>query len=127
MNFMLKPQSISNEKYLSLETYRKNATPVSTPVWFVIHKDMIHVVTRKDTGKVKRLRNNPDVKIALCTFNGKVKDRWHSGKITFSSSEDTSIALELRRKKYGTMERIARFVSRKKGDFVVFSIKLNDE
>ncbi len=124
---MLKPQSISDEKYLSLETYRKNTLPVSTPVWFVIHKGMIHVVTREDTGKIKRLRNNPDVRIALCTFNGKVKDKWHSGKIIFSSSEDTSIVLDLRRKKYGSMERIARFVSRKKGDFVVFSVMLDKE
>ena len=24
----------ANEKYLNLETYRKNGTPVLTPVWF---------------------------------------------------------------------------------------------
>ena len=95
---MLKPQSICDEKYLSLETYRKNTLPVSTPVWFVIHKDLIHVVTREDTGKIKRLRNNPDVRIALCTFNGKVTGKWHSGKATFSSSEDTHTALDLRQK-----------------------------
>ena len=99
MNFMLKPQSISDEKYLSLEIYRENALPVGTPVWFVIHKNLIHVVTREETGKIKRLRNNPDVRIALCTFNGKVTGKWHSGKTMFSSSDDTSIALDLRRKK----------------------------
>ena len=124
---MFKPRDISDEKYLSLETYRKTTLPVSTPVWFVIHKDLIHIVTREDTGKIKRLRNNPDVRIALCTFNGKVTGRWHSGKVMFSSSEDTNIALDLRRKKYGSMERIARFVSRKKGNFVVFSIRLDEE
>ena len=119
---MLDPKDIINKKYLSLETYRKNGAPVQTPVWFVIHKDAIHVVTRKNTGKIKRLRNNQSVRAALCTFNGKVTGQWHVGRVTFSSPEDTKTVLGMRQKKYGVMERIARFVSRKKGDFVVFSI-----
>jgi len=124
---MLNLQDISNQKYLSIETYRKNNQSVQTPVWFVIYKDMIHVVTRDKTGKIRRLRNNNNVRIALCTFNGKVIDQWFSGKVTFSSPKDTQVVLNLRRKKYGFMERIARFASRKKGDFIVFSISLNEK
>jgi len=44
---------IESEKYISLETYRKNNQPVRTPVWFVIKNDLIYVVTRDQTGKVK--------------------------------------------------------------------------
>lgn len=123
---MLELQKIEKEKYLLLETYRKNNQPVKTPVWFVIHNSLIHVITRKDTGKVKRLQNNPTVKIALCTFTGKITGEWHSGTATFSSPQDSQIALDLRREKYGFAERIARFVSRKKGEFVIFSIKLEN-
>lgn len=123
----MKPQEISNQKYLSLETLRKNNSPVRTPVWFVIFKDMIHVVTREDTGKIKRLRNNNKVRIALCDFKGKATGPWFSGKTTFTSNEDMQNVLKLRRKKYGLMERVARFVSRKKGDFVVFSIQLDEK
>jgi len=120
------PQNISQEKYLLLETYRKNNLPVRTPIWFVIHNNLIHIVTREKTGKIKRLRNNNCVRIALCTFNGKIRGKWMSGTVTFSSSEDSQIIMGLRRKKYGFAERIARLVSRKKGDFIIFSIRLDE-
>ena len=123
----MKPQEISNQKYLSLETLRKNNSVVQTPVWFVIYKDMIHVVTREDTGKIKRLRNNNKVRIALCNFKGDVKGQWVSGIVAFSSTEDMQKVLELRREKYGFIERIARFASRNKGGFIVFSIQLEEK
>ena len=122
----MKPNDIINQKYVALETYRKNNQPVKTPVWFVVYKDTIHVITREKTGKIKRLRNNNKVRLALCSFKGKPTGEWVEGKAMFSSPEDTQTALNLRREKYGLMERIARFVSRKKGDFVVFSIELNE-
>lgn len=123
----MKPIDIINQKYISLETYRKNNQPVKTPVWFVIFKDTIYVITREKTGKIKRLRNNNKVRFALCNFKGKVSGNWVEGKAIFSSIEDTQIALDLRREKYGFLERIARFASRKKGDFKVFSIELNEK
>ena len=64
-------QSLHAEKYILFETYKINNQPVKTPVWFVIHNDLIYVITREDTGKVKRLKNNQHVKIAPCTFKGK--------------------------------------------------------
>lgn len=123
----MNPNEIVNQKYISLETYRKNNQPVKTPVWFVIYKNSIYIITREKTGKIKRLRNNNKIRFALCTFRGKITGEWIEGMAVFSSTEDTKIALELRREKYGFMERIARFASRKKGDFVVFSIKTNEK
>ncbi|MFB5611904.1 MAG: PPOX class F420-dependent oxidoreductase [Nitrosarchaeum sp.] len=122
----MKIQDIINQKYLSLETYKKNNLPVQTPVWFVVHKDTIHIVTREKTGKIKRLKNNNNVQIAPCTFNGKITGKAATGKAVFSPLEDVQMVLNLRRKKYGVMEIIARFVSRKKGNLVVFSIKLDE-
>ncbi len=68
-------KEIESKKYISLETYRKNNQPVRTPVWFVVKNDLIYVVTRDQTGKVKRLRNNQQVKIAICTIRGEVTDQ----------------------------------------------------
>ena len=118
-------QDIKNKKYLCLETYRKNKLAVSTPVWFVIHDGKIHIITREETGKIKRLRNNKKVRIALCNFKGKVTGDWVEGEANFSSPEESKIALNLRSEKYGFMEKIARFASRNKGALVVFSIKLD--
>ncbi len=60
-------------KYLSLETYRKNGVFVRTPVWFVVEDKDFFVITKSETGKVKRLRNNPKVRISPCNFRGKIK------------------------------------------------------
>ena len=31
----------TDQKYINLETYRKDHTPVKTPVWFIINNDRI--------------------------------------------------------------------------------------
>ena len=41
---------------------------VKTPVWFVIDNDLIYIITRESTGKVKRLKNNQNVRIVTCSF-----------------------------------------------------------
>ena len=119
-------QNFHNKKYISLETYRKNGISIRTPVWFVILDDTIHVVTREKTGKIKRLKNNQSVKLSLCTFNGKSTGEWVSGTITFVTDEKFDKALTLRRQKYGFMDRVARFVSQRKGKLVVFSINIKN-
>lgn len=124
IDIMFEIQNLHNKKYILLETYRKSSIPVRTPVWFVIFDGTIHVVTREDTGKIKRLRNNKSVKIALCTFNGKSVGEWISGIARFVTDEESKRIIELRKQKYGFMEIIARFVSRKKGKLVVFSIEI---
>jgi len=113
----------SKEKYLSLETYRKNNQPVKTPVWFVIKNDLIYVVTRDQTGKVKRLRNNQQVKIATCTIRGKITGQWISGTAKILTDKETQDAVKWRDEKYGFMARIAKFLSKSKGELLAFSIK----
>ncbi|WKT57944.1 PPOX class F420-dependent oxidoreductase [Candidatus Nitrosotenuis chungbukensis] len=62
--------SLLDQKYINLETYRKSGKPVCTPVWFVTDNNTIYVITTKETGKVKRLQNNKNVRIAPCGFRG---------------------------------------------------------
>jgi len=116
---------LETRKYISLETYRKNKEPVRTPVWFVIKDELIQVVTREKTGKVKRIRNNKQAKIAECTMRGKITGEWMPGTIEILSKAETHNAVKLRDKKYGIAARIAKFATRNKGDFVAFTIKLD--
>lgn len=60
-----------NQSYIDLVTYRRSGTPVHTPVWFAEHEGRLYVMTRSDSGKAKRLRNNPRVEVAPCTMRGK--------------------------------------------------------
>ena len=57
-------------KYLSLTTYRRDGTPVSTPVWFVEEDGRLFVTTAADSYKAKRLRRNPAAMVAPCTARG---------------------------------------------------------
>ncbi len=118
-------EGIESEKCISLETYRKNNEPVRTPVWFVIKDDLIYVVTRDQTGKVKRLRNNQQVKIATCNFKGKIKGKWISGTAKILTEDETKDAVKWREKKYGLMAKIAKFLSKGKGELLAFSIKVD--
>jgi PPOX class probable F420-dependent enzyme len=66
------PKEIHGQKYISLTTFRKSGEAVNTPIWFAEHDDKLYVKTRSDSGKYKRIRNNPQVKVAACTMRGKI-------------------------------------------------------
>jgi PPOX class probable F420-dependent enzyme len=57
-------------KYLSLTTYRRDGSPVSTPVWFVEESGRLFVTTAGDSCKAKRLRRNPAAMVSPCTARG---------------------------------------------------------
>lgn len=64
------PASIRGQKYISLKTFRKSGAPVATPVWFGEEDEKLYVMTRSISGKYKRIRNNPAVRVAPCTIRG---------------------------------------------------------
>src|SRR5579863_3873643 len=66
------PAPIEGQKYISLTTFRKTGVGVATPVWFGEDAGNLYVMTRSDMGKTKRIRNNPQVRVAPCTIRGKV-------------------------------------------------------
>lgn len=66
------PAEIRDQKYISLASFRKSGAAVRTPVWFGEENNKLYVMTRSDSGKAKRIRNNPRVEIAPCTMGGKV-------------------------------------------------------
>ena len=120
-----KIQKISDKKYINLQTFRKNGVGVKTPVWFVTEDDRIYVITRESTGKVKRLANNSKVNLAVCSFRGDVEGEWFSGNAELVTGEEAKKAIKMRKKKYGFKALLAGFMTKAKGDLVVYSIKLD--
>jgi PPOX class probable F420-dependent enzyme len=116
--------TLSGNAYINLETYKRNGQPIATPVWFTIDHDneMIYVITRTKTGKVKRLRNNSKVRIVPCGMRGQPKGEWLNGRATFATAEQQQIALKQRNKKYGLMARLSGLLSRTKGDLIGIAI-----
>ena len=56
---------------MSLTTFRRDGTPVSTPVWFVADNGNLLVETDADSYKVRRIRRNARVTVAACNATGR--------------------------------------------------------
>jgi hypothetical protein len=63
--------NVATAKYVLLTTFRKDGTPVSTPVWGVARDDKLYVWTETGSWKVKRIRRNPAVTVQACDMRGK--------------------------------------------------------
>jgi len=67
----------AGQDYVSLETYRKTGVAVATPIWFAESgSGVFYAYSEAAAGKVKRIRNNPEVRIAPCTMRGLVTGEW---------------------------------------------------
>ncbi|WP_031088253.1 PPOX class F420-dependent oxidoreductase [Streptomyces sp. NRRL WC-3549] len=67
-------QDFARSEYVSLTTYRKDGTPVATPVWAAADGDVLYVWTRSDSWKVKRLRNDSRVRVTVCDVRGRIAE-----------------------------------------------------
>jgi uncharacterized protein len=63
---------LADNKYVLLTTYKRDGTPVATPVHVVARDGHVYVRTFDPSGKLKRIRNYPGVEVAPSTGRGKV-------------------------------------------------------
>jgi PPOX class probable F420-dependent enzyme len=66
------PAEIHDQHYISLATFRKSGAAVYTPIWFAEDQGKLYFMTNSKLGKCKRIRNNPQARIAPCTIRGKI-------------------------------------------------------
>ncbi len=64
-------EPLVHQKYVLLTTYRRDGTPVGTPVNIAVEGDRAFVRTWDTAWKVKRIRNNSEVEVAPSTLRGK--------------------------------------------------------
>ena len=104
---------LDGERYISLETFKKDGTGVKTPVWAAPLDGRLVVVTDGTSYKVKRLRNNPAFKAAPCDVRGNVHGSWYQGTARILDSEgDKARALDALRRKYGWQIGVLNFFAR---------------
>ena len=94
------PPEIHGQKYICLTTFRKTGAGVSTPVWFGEDGGKLYVMTRSDSGKYKRLRNDPRAQIAPCTMRGKIKGPQFSATARILPPEEWAQAKQTVHRKY---------------------------
>lgn len=90
------------QKYINLETFRKNGQGVKTPVWFAQNEGAFYVWTQADSGKAKRIRRDGQVKIAPCTVSGELLGTWIEAQASADASPQAiQHVSRIMRKKYG--------------------------
>ena len=113
----------TGEKYINLETYRKNGLGVKTPVWFVESDGILYVRTSNDAGKYKRIRSNPSVQIAPCDMRGSLKGEWVKGEARMANEDEKLKGLKMLEKKYGVMYKMTKIFQSGK-NYVVIAIRV---
>ena len=102
----------ATQRYLNLESFKRDGTPVQTPVWFAKEQGILYVYTLANAGKVKRIRRNPCVRLAPCTMRGSVIGPWVEAEATIVDATTAAHGHALLRHKYGWMKGIGDLFSR---------------
>jgi len=64
-------EELASHRYALAVTFRRDGTPVATPVWAAVADGNVYVRAERDSGKAKRLRRDPRALLAPCTARGR--------------------------------------------------------
>ena len=104
--------SFVTQKYLNLESFKRDGTPVQTPVWFAEEHGVLYVYTLANAGKVKRIRRHLRIRLAPCTMRGTVIGPWVEAEATIVDAATAAHGHALLRQKYGWLKGIGDLCSR---------------
>ena len=123
--------AFAGHKYLNLETFKKSGDGVKTPVWFAAepsarldsNEAKVYIYTIGVSGKVKRVRSNPRVKIAPCNMRGRALGEWVEVRAEIVTGEEAARGMHLLNKKYFPWKQLlgffASFSQRERTVFVI--------
>ena len=105
--------ALDDEKYILLTTFRRDGTPVATPVWVVgLDGGRLGFWTSSGSGKAKRLAHTERVTVSPCDARGRV--RANAGVVAATARLVTGSELEEIRKrvvaKYGVMTKFTKLL-----------------
>ncbi len=124
--------AFAGHKYLNLETFKKSGDGVKTPVWFAADPAArldssdakLYAYTIGVSGKVKRVRNNPRVRIAPCNARGGVLGEWMEARAEIVTGEEAARGTALLNKKYFPWKQIMAFFASFSGrERIVFVLR----
>ena len=107
--------AVLTAQYVALTTYRRDGTPVTTPVWAAAEGESLYLFSNAKAGKVKRLRNSSRAAIAPCTATGKVTGTQLPAEAFNLTSDQMPKVWQLLIKKYGIAARLFATYDRVRG------------
>jgi len=98
----------ADKEYINLITFRKDNTPVPTPVWLSSLEDCLVVTTNLNAGKVKRIRNNGLATIHVTNQSGseKLSEEIEVRASIIDNEKDKQLGIKSIQKKYGAMANV---------------------
>ena len=87
-------------RFLSLTSFKRDGTAVATPVWFVASDGHLLVETDADSYKVKRIRRDPHVRVALCNARGQLRGEACDAEATILPDSERARVEQLLSEKY---------------------------
>ena len=96
---------LSAARYALLRSFRRDGTPVDTPIWFGLDGDVLLFRTKVGP-KTRRLATRRDVELAACDHRGRVRPgvrpaSWVAGRATILSGADAERANRVLHERYG--------------------------
>jgi len=105
---------LTDARYISLTTRRRDGSLASTPVWVVSDDGRrLLVWTHASTWKVKRIRHDPRVLVAKSNYRGHERSPRLEGHARIVNDVNVK---KLIREKYGWQKRLLELLSRGKPD-----------
>lgn len=93
---------LDSARYVALTTFKKDGTPVATPVWITGSNGTYAFTTGDNAWKSKRLNNNPKVTVQVSDFRGRVKPNTRvytgTGRVDPSAEGIAAVEKELTKK-----------------------------
>ena len=99
--------TLAKGKYALLVTFKRSGDPVATPVWFALDEaGRMYVHTERDSAKVKRVRNDPHVRVAASNVRGKPRGPVIEGRARVVAPDEEEHAEAALRSHYGVVRRV---------------------
>ncbi|WP_433366442.1 PPOX class F420-dependent oxidoreductase [Actinoplanes sp. CA-142083] len=109
-------EELGRERWLLLETRKRDGSWVGTPVNLVVEDGRAFFKTYDPSGKVKRLRNFPEVRVAPCTMRGRVTGSRVEGRATLLDASLSTRAGALLARKHPLLQgRLVPAFHKRKG------------
>ncbi|NMN95778.1 PPOX class F420-dependent oxidoreductase [Antrihabitans stalactiti] len=106
--------TVGKANYVSFTSYRKDGSPVATPIWIAPSDGKLYFFSDTDAYKVKRIRRNPAVTLQASNIRGKVTPGSPvvEGKARVLEFDDSPRVRKIINRKYWLMGRLGEIGAR---------------
>ena len=99
-------ESLRETKTILLTTYKRDGTPVATPVSIAFDGARAFFRTWETAGKAKRLRRDPNVEVAPSSLRGEPSGEAIAARATLLEGEDARIARQALAARHRLLHRV---------------------